>query len=154
MARAVRLAKPSRTQNRKTMTHVSGVEPSHADTNTIYVTLDNHRRGDFKPYVFVSTDFGRTFRSIAANLPAGADRPGSAYVIREDPVNPNLLYVGTETGVFASLTRGQSWFPLESNLPTVPVYDLRIHPRDHELIAATHGRAVQILDVVPLHHVG
>ncbi|HEX4684837.1 MAG TPA: hypothetical protein VH277_19115, partial [Gemmatimonadaceae bacterium] len=132
------------------MTHVSGVEPSHVDTNTIYVTLDNHRRGDFKPYVFVSNDFGRTFRSIAANLPAGTDRPGSAYVIREDPVNPNLLYAGTEAGVFSSLNKGQSWFPLDGNLPTVPVYDLKIHPRDHELIAATHGRAVQVLDVVPL----
>ena len=76
--------------------------------------------------------------------------PGSVYVIREDPVNPNLLYVGTETGVFASLNKGQSWFPLESNLPTVPVYDLKIHPRDHELIAATHGRGIQILDVAPL----
>jgi hypothetical protein len=71
-------------------------------------------------------------------------------VIREDLVNPNLLYVGTETGVFASLNKGQSWFPIQSNLPTVPVYDLKIHPRDHELIAATHGRGVQILDVAPL----
>jgi hypothetical protein len=130
------------------MTHVSSVEPSHADSATIYVALDNHRRGDFKPYVFVSTDFGKTFRSIASNLPN--NRPGSVYVVREDPVNPNLLYAGTETGVFASLNKGQSWFPLEANLPTVPVYDLKIHPRDHELIAATHGRAVQILDVAPL----
>jgi hypothetical protein len=72
------------------------------------------------------------------------------YVIREDPVNANLLYVGTETGVFASLNKGQSWFPLRSNLPTVPVYDLKIHPRDHELIAATHGRGIQIVDVAPL----
>jgi len=98
--------------------------------------------------VFVSNDFGKTFRSISANLPT--DGPGSAYVIREDPVNPNLLYVGTETGVFASLNKGQSWFPLRANLPTVPVYDLKIHPRDHELIAATHGRGVEILDIAPL----
>ena len=73
-----------------------------------------------------------------------------AYVIREDLVNPNLLYVGTETGVFASLNKGQSWFPLASGLPTVPVYDLKIHPRDHELIAGTHGRAMLVLDVAPL----
>ncbi len=130
------------------MTHVSSVEPSHADTSTIYVALDNHRRGDFKPYVFASNDFGKTFRSIASNLPNTS--PGSVYVIREDPVNANLLYVGTETGVFASLNKGQSWFPLQSNLPTVPVYDLKIHPRDHELIAATHGRGIQIVDVAPL----
>jgi hypothetical protein len=130
------------------MTHISGVEPSHFDSATIYVSLDNHRRGDFKPYVFASNDFGKTFHSIASNLPTGT--PGSVYVIREDLVNPSLLYVGTETGVFASLNKGQGWFPLKANLPTVPVYDLKIHPRDHELIAATHGRAVQILDVVPL----
>ncbi len=130
------------------MTQVSGVEPSHFDLGTVYVALDNHRRNDFKPYLFVSNDFGKTFHSIASNLPT--DRPGSVYVIREDPVNANLLYAGTETGVFASLNKGQSWFPLESNLPTVPVFDLKIHPRDHELIAATHGRAVQILDVAPL----
>ena len=130
------------------MTHISGVEPSHHDSATIYVALDNHRRNDFKPYVFMSTDFGKTFHSIASNLPT--DRPGTVYVIREDLVNPNLLYVGTETGVFASLNKGQTWFPLKANLPTVPVYDLKIHPRDHELIAATHGRAVQILDVAPL----
>lgn len=130
------------------MTQVSSVEPSHFDSATMYVALDNHRRNDFKPYVFMSTDFGKTFRSITSNLPA--DRLGSTYVIREDPVNPNLLYVGTETGVFASLNKGQSWFPLASNLPTVPVFDLKIHPRDRELIAATHGRAIQILDVAPL----
>jgi len=130
------------------MTHISGVEPSHHDSATIYVALDNHRRNDFKPYVFMSTDFGKTFHSIASNLPT--DRPGTVYVIREDLVNPNLLYVGTETGVFASLNKGQTWFPLKAKLPTVPVYDLKIHPRDHELIAATHGRAVQILDVAPL----
>jgi len=130
------------------MTHISSVEPSHHDSATIYVALDDHRRNDFKPYLFMSTDFGKTFRSIASNLPT--DRPGTVYVIREDLVNPNLLYAGTETGVFASLNKGQSWFSLEANLPTVPVYDLKIHPRDHELIAATHGRAVQILDVAPL----
>jgi hypothetical protein len=132
------------------MTHVSSIEPSHADTGTIYLALDNHRRGDFKPYLFASNDFGKTFRSISSNLPAGTDKPGSVYVVREDPVNPNLLYAGTETGVFASLNKGQSWFPLQSNLPTVPVFDLKVHPRDHELIAATHGRAVQVLDVAPL----
>jgi hypothetical protein len=127
---------------------VSGIEPSHADSATIYVSLDHHRENDFKPYLYVSNDFGKTFRSIASNLPT--DRPGSVYVIREDPVNPNLLYCGTEIGVFASLNKGASWFQLAANLPTVPVYDLQIHPRDHELIAGTHGRAVQILDVAPL----
>ena len=119
------------------MIHVSSIEPSHADSATIYVALDNHRENDFKPYLYVSNDWGKTWRSIASNLPT--TRPGSVYVVREDLVNPNLLYCGTEIGVFASLNKGVSWFQLAANLPTVPVYDLQIHPRDHELIAGTHG---------------
>ena len=130
------------------MTYVSKLDASHHDSATVYVTRDNHRENDFTPYVFVSNDWGKTFRSIASNLPT--DRPGTAYVIREDPVNPNLLYVGTETGVYASLDKGQSWFSISNNLPVVPVYDLQVHPRDHELIAGTHGRAIWILDVGPL----
>ena len=130
------------------LTHVSAVEPSHFDSATIYVSFDNHRRNDFKPYVFVSNDFGKTFRAIASNLPSTG--PSSVYVVREDVVNPNLLYVGTETGVFASLNKGQAWFALASGMATVPVYDLKIHPRDRELIAATHGRGVLILGVASL----
>lgn len=130
------------------LTHVSAVEPSHFDSATIYVSFDNHRRNDFKPYVFASNDFGRTFRPIMANLPTTG--PSTAYVVREDLVNPSLLYVGTETGAFASLNKGQSWFPLANGLPTVPVYDLKIHPRDRELIAGTHGRGIMILGVAPL----
>ncbi len=129
--------------------HVSSIDPSHTDSATIYVTLDNHRENDFKPYVYVTNDWGKTWRSINSNLPTGGV-PGSTYVVREDLVNPNLLYVGTETGVFASLNKGAAWFALKENLPTVPVYDLQIHPRDHELIAGTHGRAILILDVAPL----
>lgn len=130
------------------LTQVSKVEASHADSATIYVSFDNHRVNDFKPYVYVSNDFGKTFRSIASDLPT--NRPNSVYVIREDPVNRNLLYVGTELGVYASLNGGGNWFPLSSNLPTVPVYDLQVHPRDRELIAGTHGRGIQVLDVGPL----
>jgi hypothetical protein len=130
------------------MTQVGRIEPSHFDSATIYVAFDNHRENDFRPYLFASTDFGKSFRSIASDLPT--NRPNSVYVVREDPVNRNLLYCGTELGVYASLNRGGNWFPLESNLPVVPVYDLQIHPRDRELIAGTHGRAIQILDVGPL----
>ncbi|MBK7906565.1 MAG: hypothetical protein IPJ78_08365 [Gemmatimonadetes bacterium] len=129
-------------------THVSRIDASFADSGTVYVAFDNHRDNDFKPYLYVSTDFGKTFTSIAGGIPT--DRPNTVYVVREDPVNPRLLYIGTELGVYASLDRGTSWFPLQSNLPTVPVYDLQVHPRDRELIAGTHGRAVQILDVAPL----
>jgi hypothetical protein len=130
------------------MTQVSKVAPSHHDSATVYVSFDNHRENDFAPYVFMSSDFGKTFRAITSNLPA--DRPGSVYVVADDPVNANLLYAGTEVGVYASLNRGGSWFPLRAGMPTVPVYDLKVHPRDRELIAGTHGRGVMILDVGPL----
>jgi photosystem II stability/assembly factor-like uncharacterized protein len=128
--------------------YVSRIEPSHFDTATVYVSFDNHRRGDFTPYVFASTDFGRTFRSIAGNLPRGG--PDFVHVVREDPVNRDLLVVGTDVGAYLSLDRGQSWRRFMAGLPTVPVHDLQIHPRDHELIAGTHGRSIWIVDIAPL----
>jgi hypothetical protein len=129
-------------------THVSKIDASSSDSATVYVAFDNHRDNDFAPYLFVSNDFGKTFRSIAAGLAVG--RPNTVYVVREDPVNASLLYAGTELGVYASLDKGATWFMLDNNLPTVPVYDLQVHPRDRELIAGTHGRGVQILDVSAL----
>jgi hypothetical protein len=128
--------------------YVSRIEPSRFDTATVYVSFDNHRRGDFTPYLFTSTDFGRTFRSIASNLPRGG--PDFVHVVREDPVNRDLLFVGTDVGAYASLDRGQSWQRFMTGLPTVPVHDLQIHPRDHELIAGTHGRSIWIVDIAPL----
>ena len=129
-------------------TYVSRIEPSRFDSATVYVTFDNHRENDFKPYVYVSNDFGKTFRSISSDLPT--TRPNYAYVIREDVASPNVLYLGTELGVYATIDRGAHWFKLDANLPVVPVYDLKVHPRDRELIAGTHGRAIQILDIAPL----
>ncbi|MGH7328938.1 MAG: WD40/YVTN/BNR-like repeat-containing protein, partial [Polyangiaceae bacterium] len=85
--------------------HVIGIEPSHVDSATIYAALDNHRENDFKPYLYVTHDWGKTWTSIASNLPSSG-RPGSVYVVREDPVNPNLLYCGTEVGAWASLNKG------------------------------------------------
>ncbi len=120
----------------------SRVEASHFDEGTCYVTFDGHRSDDFRPYVFKTTDFGKTWKSITAGIPG--DQP--VYVIREDPVNRNLLFLGTEFGAFFSLNAGQTWAPLVLNLPTVAVHDLLIQPRDHDLIAATHGRGVWILD--------
>jgi hypothetical protein len=128
--------------------YVSRIEMSSHDANRFYVTFDNHRNGDHKPYVFVTRDAGNTFRSITSNLPA--DGPDFVHVIREDPVNPNLLYVGTDVGLYISLDQGQSWRRWENKFPTVPVHDLKIHPRDRELIVATHGRSLWIVDVAPL----
>ncbi|HET9275897.1 MAG TPA: hypothetical protein VFN96_07500 [Gemmatimonadales bacterium] len=130
------------------LTYVSRIEPSYADVNTFYVTFDNHRNGDFTPYVYATHDGGRTFRSISNNLPTGG--PDFVHVIREDPVNPNLLYVGTDVGAYVSTDRGASWRKFMSGLPTVPVHDLKIHPRDRELIAGTHGRSIWVVDVAPL----
>ncbi len=112
------------------------------------MTLDDHRRGDFTPYVLVSEDRGTTFRSIAGDLPTGG--PDFAHVIREDPVNENLLFVGTDVGVYVSLDRGGSWQRFMNGLPTVPVRDLKIHPREGDLIAGTHGRSIWIVNITPL----
>jgi len=129
-------------------TYVSRIEASAADSAVFYVTFDGHRTNDFTPYVYMTADNGRTFRSIAANLPMGG--PDFVHVIREDPENPQLLFVGTDVGVFMSMNRGGSWQRFMNGLPTVPVHDLRIHPRDHELIAGTHGRSIWIADIAPL----
>ncbi len=129
-------------------TWVSRVEPSHFDTATVYVTFDNHRENDFRPYVYVSNDFGKTFRSISNNLPTGG--VNFVHVIREDPANRDLLFVGSDVGAYVSTDRGATWQRFMTGLPTVPVHDLEIHPRDRELIAATHGRSIWIVDIAPL----
>lgn len=126
-------------------TYVSRIEPSQSDTSRFYVAFDNHRNGDYAPYLFVTNDFGRTFHSIVGNLPIGG--PDFVHVVREDPANANVLFVGTDVGCYISLDRGVTWQRFMSGLPTVPVYDLKIHPRDRELIAATHGRAIWIVDI-------
>ena len=129
-------------------TWVSRVEPSHFDTATVYVTFDNHRENDFRPYVYVSNDFGKTFRSLSNNLPTGS--ADFVHVIREDPANRDLLFLGSDVGAYVSTNRGASWQRFMTGLPTVPVHDLEIHPRDRELIAATHGRSIWIVDIAPL----
>src|SRR5205085_12176042 len=91
---------------------------------------------------------GKTFTSVANNLPTGG--PDYVRVIREDPVNRDLLFAGTSVAAYVSLDRGKSWQKFSSNMPTVPVFDLKIHPRDHDLIAATHGRGFWILPVQAL----
>ncbi len=122
--------------------YVSGIEASHFDPARVYVAVDGHRADVFRPYLFVSDDFGATFRPLAAGLPAG----GPVQVVREDLANQDLLFCGTEFGAFTSFDRGAHWLRLKEGLPTVAVDDLLIHPRDRDLIAATHGRSILILD--------
>jgi photosystem II stability/assembly factor-like uncharacterized protein len=126
---------------------VSRVAASRFAEGTAYVTFDGHRSDDFKPYVFKTTDYGRTWTSIAANLPD--DEP--VYVITEDLKNRDLLFVGTEMSAFATIDGGRTWQRIMNGLPTVPVHDLVIHPRDGDLVAATHGRSIWVLDdITPL----
>ncbi len=129
-------------------TYVSRIEPSHFDTNTFYVAFDNHRNNDFGVYLYETNDGGKTFHSIASDLPTG----GSDYVhvIREDPYNRNLLFVGTSRAAYASIDGGAHWSRFMSGMPTVPVYDLKIQPRDHDLIAATFGRGIWIAPIAPI----
>ena len=128
-------------------TWVSRVEPSRFDAGTAYVTFDGHRRDDFKPYIFKTTDYGRSWTSIVANIP----QHEPVYVIKEDLRNRNLLFVGTEFSVYATVDGGASWHRFMNNFPTVAVHDLEIHPRDNDLIAGTHGRSIWILDdITPL----
>jgi hypothetical protein len=121
---------------------VSRVAASHHDAGTAYVTIDGHRHAHFRPYVFKTTNYGQNWQNITSNLPDGH----SLYVVIEDHRNPNLLFVGSEFAVFYSVNGGEAWTRLKANLPTVAVYDLKIHPRDNDLIAATHGRGIWIMD--------
>jgi photosystem II stability/assembly factor-like uncharacterized protein len=129
--------------------YVTRIEPSHFDTLTFYVAFDNHRWNDFTPYLFMTEDGGKTFKSIVNNLP-NTSPADYLHVVREDPHNRDLLFVGSSIGVYASLDRGKSWTKFSSGLPSVPVYDLKIHPRDRELMAATHGRGIWLVDVSAL----
>lgn len=123
-------------------TRVSRVVMSRFADDTVYVTFDAHQDNDFRPYVFKSTDFGKTWISISASLPDS----GSVHVIVEHIRNPRLLFVGTEFGVFMSINSGTDWTPLRLNLPTVAVHDIAVHPRENDLVVATHGRGFWILD--------
>jgi photosystem II stability/assembly factor-like uncharacterized protein len=121
---------------------VSRIEASRFAEDTCYLTFDGHRSDLFKPYVFKTTDYGKTWKNISGNLPDD----GPVYVIREDLKNKNLLFVGTEFAVFFSLDGGKSWTNISLNMPTVAFHDLVIHPRENDLIVGTHGRGIWILD--------
>lgn len=122
--------------------YVSEVVPSRFDANTVYVTVDAHRENDFNTYIWVSNDLGATFRSLNANLKGEVVR-----TLLEDTKNADVLYLGTETGIFLSIDRGKSWRRLKGrNFPDVRVDEMVIHPRDNALIVGTHGRSLWILD--------
>jgi len=123
-------------------TYVNQVIASQHDKNTLYVTFNHHRYGDFHPYVYRSRDGGKTWTAIQHNLP----ERGTAYTLAEDHVNPDLLFVGTEFGLFFSIDGGEKWTQLKGGLPTIAVRDLEIQKRENDLVLATFGRGFYVLD--------
>lgn len=124
------------------MAYVSRIITSNHDANTAYVAFNNHQNADFKPYLLKTTDAGRTWTSLSSNLP----KNGPVWAIAEDHVNPNLLFVGTEFGLFFSIDGGQKWIQLKGGLPTIAVRDLNIQKRENDLVVGTFGRGIYVLD--------
>jgi photosystem II stability/assembly factor-like uncharacterized protein len=125
------------------------VEASHFDAATAYVVFGDHRRSNWAPYVFVTHDYGKTWTSLAT-----PEIDGFVHVIREDPVKKELLFIGTEFGLFISFNNGKEWVKWTHGLPTVPVRDIAIHPRENDLIIGTHGRSAYIIDdISPLREI-
>jgi photosystem II stability/assembly factor-like uncharacterized protein len=127
---------------------VASIEASRYEEGRCYVAFDGHRSDDDDPYVSVTEDFGKTWKSLRANLPWG-----STHVLREDVSNSNLLFLGTEFGAWASLDRGASWAKINNNLPTVAVREFAIHPTAGEVVIATHGRSLWVCDVSALRQI-
>jgi S1-C subfamily serine protease/photosystem II stability/assembly factor-like uncharacterized protein len=125
---------------------LSTIEASRFVDGRVYVCLDGHRSNDDDPYVFVSEDYGKSWKSLRSNLPWGSTR-----CLRESPFNENVLLIGTEFAVYASANRGEYWNKFNSNLPSVAVFDFAFHPNNGEVVAATHGRSLWIADITPLH---
>ena len=123
-------------------TPVHDVVPSRHDANIVYAVFNNHKRDDMTPYVLRSNDKGKSWKSIASNLPVN----GPVSCLIEDPVNPNLLFVGTEWGAYFSINGGEKWVQLSSGMPKVKVADLAIQERENDLVAATFGRGFYIID--------
>ncbi len=125
---------------------ISRVVASRHEKGKILVTMTGYRDNDFSTYVYSSSNQGVDWESIKSNLP---DEPVN--VIREDPQDPMIFYLGTDLGVYISINGGEFWFSLKNNLPTVPVHDLKVHPRDHVLMIATHGRGVYLMPTEGIH---
>jgi hypothetical protein len=125
---------------------ISRIVASAFNMGTIYMTQNGKRDDDFSAYVWKSSDFGETWEDISGNIPLGP-----VNVIREDPVDRNILYVGTDVGVYVTKDGGKTWNVLGKNLPSCYVHDLIIHPRDNIIVIATHGRGMWAIDVNPVN---
>jgi photosystem II stability/assembly factor-like uncharacterized protein len=127
---------------------VASIEASHFHDRVAYVVFDGHRSNDDAPYVYETRDYGETWKPLQAGLPSGSTR-----ALREDIENEDLLYLGTEFAVYASIDRGATWTKINNNLPTVAVLEFAQHPTSGELVAATHGRSLWVLDAAPLRQI-
>jgi len=121
---------------------INDVEASLHDAHTVFVAADAHKSGDYQPYLFVSTDRGRSWQSITGDLPAST----IVWVVKQDHQNPDLLFIGTEYGLYFSPNAGTNWIPLRSGVPTIPFRDLALHQRDDDLVGASFGRGFYVLD--------
>src|SRR5437870_313718 len=130
---------------------ITNIEPSRFDAGTAYLAADLHELDDFDPYIFKTTDFGHSWKRISDALPRSA--LSFVHVVREDPERRSMLYAGTENGLYMTLDDGVHWLPLQTNLPHAPVSWLTVQPHFHDLVVATYGRGVWILDdISPLEH--
>src|SRR5581483_2822505 len=125
---------------------ISSIEPSHIAAGTAYVTAQRYMWDDYRPYVFETTDFGRNWTVLTNGLPDDE----AAFIVRQDPNDASLMFLGTSNTVHVSFDGGKHWRPLGLNLPHVEVRDLAINSREGELVAATHGRSFWILDNLAL----
>lgn len=121
---------------------INDIEASHHNSDVVFASADAHKLGDYKPYLFMSTDRGRSWKSIVGDLP----KETIVWVVKQDPIEPNLLFIGTEYGIYFSPNKGTNWIQLKSGLPTIPFRDIELHPKEHDLVGASFGRGFFVLD--------
>jgi hypothetical protein len=121
---------------------INDIEASSHDANTVFAVADAHKFGNYSPLLFISNNRGKSWQSIAGDLPMGT----IVWVIKQDHQDPNLLFIGTEYGMYFSYNKGSNWIKIKSGVPTIPFRDIEIHPRDNDLVGATFGRGFYILD--------
>ncbi|MFN0275813.1 MAG: WD40/YVTN/BNR-like repeat-containing protein, partial [Chitinophagales bacterium] len=127
---------------------VSSIDADNFDKNAAYITVDAHRNGDMKPYVFYTNDLGKTWSSIASE-----SIKGYAHNIKQDLDNPDILFLGTEFGLYISMNKGKEWIQFKNKVPQVGIFEIQIHPREHDVILGTHGRGIIIIDdITPLRN--